>query len=109
MLLKEKKYYKWIVVALLWGVALLNYLDRQMLSTMRPSMQIDIAELQSATSFGHLMAVFLWIYGLMSPVSGIIADREDDVAAAFAAAGLQPVERQQEGDWVALVHRRGTT
>jgi ACS family D-galactonate transporter-like MFS transporter len=38
-------------------------------------MQMDIAELRSATNFGYLMAVFLWIYGLMSPVSGIIADR----------------------------------
>jgi hypothetical protein len=64
-----KKYYPWIVVALLWVVALLNYMDRQMLSTMRPSMQIDIAELQSATNFGYLMAIFLWIYGFMSPVS----------------------------------------
>ena len=67
--------YPWIIVGLLWGVALLNYMDRQMLSTMKPSMQIDIAELQSATYFGYLMAIFLWIYGLMSPVSGIIADR----------------------------------
>jgi len=70
-----KKYYPWVVVALLWVVALLNYMDRQMLSTMRPSMQIDIAELQSATNFGYLMAIFLWIYGFMSPVSGIIADK----------------------------------
>ena len=31
----NKKYYPWIVVALLWGVALLNYMDRQMLSTMK--------------------------------------------------------------------------
>ncbi|MBX2923428.1 MAG: MFS transporter [Chitinophagaceae bacterium] len=69
------KRYPWIVVGLLWVVALLNYMDRQMLSTMKPSMQVDIAELQSATNFGYLMAVFLWIYGLMSPVSGIIADR----------------------------------
>lgn len=38
--------------------------------------------------------------------SGIIADRETDVVAAFEAAGLQPIERMQEGDWVALVHRR---
>lgn len=38
--------------------------------------------------------------------SGIIADREADVTAAFAAAGLEPVERLQEGDWVALTHRR---
>jgi MFS family permease len=69
------KKYPWIVVALLWVVALLNYMDRQMLSTMKPSMQIDIAELQSATNFGYLMAIFLWIYAFMSPVSGIIADR----------------------------------
>lgn len=32
---KLQKYYPWIVVALLWVVALLNYMDRQMLSTMR--------------------------------------------------------------------------
>ena len=68
-------WYPWIVVALLWVVALLNYMDRQMLSTMKPTMQIDIHELQSATNFGYLMAIFLWIYGFMSPVSGIIADR----------------------------------
>lgn len=73
--MKNSKIYPWIVVALLWGVALLNYMDRQMLSTMKEAMQVDITELQSAANFGYLMAVFLWIYGLMSPVSGIIADR----------------------------------
>lgn len=73
--MKKSKIYPWVVVGLLWGVALLNYMDRQMLSTMKNAMQIDIAELQSATNFGRLMAVFLWIYGLMSPVAGIVADR----------------------------------
>ena len=73
--MKKSNVYPWIVVALLWGVALLNYMDRQMLSTMKDSMQIDITELQSAANFGRLMAVFLWIYGLMSPVAGLIADR----------------------------------
>lgn len=72
--MREKRY-AWVVVGLLWFVALLNYMDRQMLSTMKPAMQIDIAELQSATNFGYLMAIFLWIYGLMSPVAGIIADK----------------------------------
>lgn len=67
--------YPWIVVALLWVVALLNYMDRQMLSTMKPSMQADIPELQSAANFGYLMAIFLWIYGFMSPLSGMIADK----------------------------------
>lgn len=71
----KSKSYPWVVVALLWVVALLNYMDRQMLSTMKPSMMLDIHELQSATNFGYLMAIFLWIYGFMSPLSGIIADR----------------------------------
>ena len=69
------KSYPWILVGLLWVVALLNYMDRQMLATMRPAMQMDIAALQSATNFGYLMAIFLWIYGFMSPVSGIVADK----------------------------------
>jgi MFS family permease len=73
--MKSSKNYKWIVVALLWGVALLNYMDRQMISTMRPAMQVDIEELRQATNFGHLMAIFLWVYALMSSFSGIIADR----------------------------------
>lgn len=73
--MKNSKIYPWIVVGLLWGVALLNYMDRQMLSTMKEAMQVDITELQSATNFGYLMAIFLWIYALMSPVSGVIADR----------------------------------
>jgi MFS family permease len=72
---KDRGQYKWAVVALLWVVALLNYMDRQMLATMRPSMQGDIAELQSATNFGYLMGIFLWVYGFMSPVSGLIADK----------------------------------
>jgi len=75
MKLKNNKIYPWIVVGLLWGVALLNYMDRQMLSTMKDAMQIDITELQSATNFGRLMAIFLWIYGFMSPIAGMIADR----------------------------------
>ena len=73
--IQEKKYYPWLLVCLLWFVALLNYLDRQMLSTMRPYMMGDIAELNRAENFGLLMALFLWIYAFMSPISGIIADR----------------------------------
>lgn len=67
--------YPWVVVGLLWFVALLNYMDRQMLSTMRDSMQVNIAELTDAVNFGRLMSVFLWIYGLISPAAGAVADR----------------------------------
>lgn len=64
-----------MVVGLLWVVALLNYMDRQMLSTMRDAMAVDINDLESKVMFGKIMAAFMWIYGFMSPVSGIVADR----------------------------------
>ena len=69
------KFYPWVVVALLWVVAMLNYMDRQMLSTMKVAMMGDIQELEKAENFGRLMAIFLWIYALMSPMAGLIADR----------------------------------
>jgi MFS family permease len=65
----------WLVVALLWPVALLNYLDRQMLATMGMSIKVDIVELQSAEAYGALMGAFLLVYAIASPFGGIIADR----------------------------------
>ncbi len=65
----------WLVVALLWPVALLNYLDRQVLSTLQPAIGADISAVMDSQNFGRLMGIFLWIYGVMSPVSGLIADR----------------------------------
>ena len=90
--MKEKliscKAYPWIVVGLLWIVALLNYMDRQMLSTMRDAMQIDISELESAVNFGRLMAIFLWIYGLVSPFAGAIANRVSRKWLIIASLGV---------------------
>ena len=45
---KTSNIYPWVIVGLLWGVALLNYMDRQMLSTMRIPMMADVRELESA-------------------------------------------------------------
>jgi ACS family D-galactonate transporter-like MFS transporter len=88
MHINQKRWYPWLVVCFLWGVALLNYLDRQMLSTMKSSIMVDIRELESAENFGRLMAVFLWIYGLMSPVSGLIADRIDRKKLIVGSLGV---------------------
>lgn len=73
--MKNWKSYPWIVVGLLWVVALLNYLDRQMLSTMQQNIAADIPALNNAEAFGALMAIFLWVYGVASPFSGAVADR----------------------------------
>ncbi len=38
--------------------------------------------------------------------SGIIAERADEVAAAFESGGLALLERRQETDWVAFAHQK---
>ncbi|MCR5017811.1 MAG: MFS transporter [Bacteroidales bacterium] len=73
--MKKENIYPWVVVGLLSVVAFLNYLDRQMLSTMQAAIGVDIAELQVAQNFGRLMAIFLWVYAVVSPFAGSIADR----------------------------------
>ncbi len=67
--------YAWFVVLLLWPVAALNYLDRQMLSTIRESIRMDIPGIASDQQFGTLMAVFMWVYALLSPLGGFVADK----------------------------------
>ena len=67
--------YAWAVVALLWPVVLLNYLDRQMVSSIRASIRADIPSIANDQDFGTLMAVFMWVYAFLSPVGGFIADR----------------------------------
>ena len=87
----------WLIVALLWVIGLLNYLDRQMLVNMRHSIVSDhslpattaaaalnaapgsagVATWRSMTEaeFGLLSSAFLWTYGLLSPLAGFLADR----------------------------------
>jgi MFS family permease len=67
--------YAWIVVALLFPVALLNYLDRQMLATMKASMVADIPSIANKADWGIVLGSFKWVYALMSPIGGYIADR----------------------------------
>lgn len=63
----------WTIVGLLWVVALLNYLDRQLITTM--SAPIESALHISHAKFGLFSSIFLWVYGLTSPIAGLIADR----------------------------------
>lgn len=67
--------YAWVVVGLLWPVVMLNYLDRQMLSTIRASVRADIPSIANDQDFGLLMAAFMWVYAVLSPVGGFIADK----------------------------------
>jgi MFS family permease len=74
-LLPSSMRYAWCVVALLFPVALLNYLDRQMLATMKSSMVGDIPSIANKADWGLVLGCFKWTYALLSPFAGFIADR----------------------------------
>ena len=63
----------WLAVGLLWVVALLNYLDRQLITTMGKPIKAELAI--GDTQFGLFTSVFLLVYGACSPLAGYLADR----------------------------------
>jgi MFS transporter, Spinster family, sphingosine-1-phosphate transporter len=65
--------FSWWLVALLWVAALLNYLDRQVIFSVFPLLQKEFH--LDNIQLGLLGTVFLWVYGILSPVAGYIADR----------------------------------
>lgn len=65
----------WLVVFLLVPVALLNYLDRQMLAAMKFSVMSDIPDTGSNENWGLMLGQFKWVYAFLSPVGGFVADR----------------------------------
>jgi MFS transporter, Spinster family, sphingosine-1-phosphate transporter len=68
-----KSWYPWLVVAMLWVVAFLNYLDRILITSMRDPLVADFS--LTDAQFGLLTSVFLWSYGILSPFGGFFADK----------------------------------
>lgn len=71
----SRRSFAWLIVALLIPVALLNYLDRQMLAAMKGSIAADIVEAASKENWGIVLGSFKWVYAALSPIGGYIADR----------------------------------
>jgi MFS family permease len=65
----------WMVVALLSPVALLNYLDRQMLASMKFSVMTDLPDIGTEANWGWMLGLFKFTYAGLSPVGGYVADR----------------------------------
>jgi len=65
----------WLVVMLLAPVALLNYLDRQMLAAMKFSVMHDITDIETEANWGRMLGQFKWVYAFLSPIGGYLADR----------------------------------
>ena len=78
----------WLVVALLVPVALLNYLDRQLLASMKSSVMDDIGDIRTEANWGQMLGQFKWVYAFLSPVGGLVADlfgRRYTIAASLFA------------------------
>jgi MFS family permease len=54
---------------------MLNYLDRQMLAAMKTSIAGDIPGISNKENWGLVLAVFKWVYALLSPFGGYVSDR----------------------------------
>ncbi len=62
-------------MALLFPVALLNYLDRQMIAAMKVSVMGDVRGMELEAQWGYMLGQFKWVYAFFSPVGGYVADR----------------------------------
>lgn len=69
----RRKFYLWLVVGLLWVVAVLNYVDRQVIFALFPLLrrQLNLTNVE----LGFLGTAFLWVYGIFSPIGGYLGDR----------------------------------
>jgi len=69
----NRPHYAWLLVGLLWVVAFLNYVDRQVIFSLLPLVEKEFR--LTGAQLGFLSTVFLWVYGLASPFAGYLGDR----------------------------------
>jgi MFS family permease len=65
--------YKWMVVAMLWGICFFNYADRQSISAIFPLLEAEFGFTKS--QLGLIGAAFTWVYALSAPFAGPVGDR----------------------------------
>ena len=72
-LLSDPNKRKWIIVATIFVAIICNYLDRQLLSILKP----EILEHYSITNleYAWIVNIFLICYAIMYPLSGILVDK----------------------------------
>jgi MFS family permease len=63
----------WMLIAFLWFSYLLNHADRQVVYTLFPALQKEFGYRDAVV--GLTGALFLWVYGLCSPLAGVFGDR----------------------------------
>ena len=64
---------EWQLIAFLWFCYVLNQADRQVVYTLFPALQKTFGF--SNAVLGLTGALFLWVFGVFSPIAGILGDR----------------------------------
>lgn len=64
---------KWIVLGMLWLVCMLNYADRQAISSLFPLLEKDFGF--TKTQLGLIGSAFMWVYAASAPFAGFAGDR----------------------------------
>jgi MFS family permease len=73
MIRADSPRYKWILVAILFLAASLNYADRGALTAVFPLLRKDLG--MSDMALAAIGSFFLWSYALFSPLAGYMGDR----------------------------------
>ena len=67
------KNYRWIIVTLLFTGTVINYLDRQVIGLLKPTLELEFN--WSETDFGSLMSAFSFAYAIGLLISGKFIDK----------------------------------
>jgi MFS family permease len=64
---------KWIVLGMLWLVCMLNYADRQAISSLFPLLEKDFGFTKAQLAL--IGSAFMWVYAASAPFAGFAGDR----------------------------------
>lgn len=64
--------HQWVIIALLFAVALINYFDRQSLSVVAPRVQAELR--LNDEGYAHIVSAFLFASAVAYAISGFISD-----------------------------------
>ena len=65
--------YRWVIVGLLFFATTINYLDRQVISLLKPILEKEFSWTES--DYGNIVTVFTFFYGASTLLAGYIIDR----------------------------------
>jgi predicted MFS family arabinose efflux permease len=74
---------EWQLIAFLWFCYVLNHADRQVVYTLFPALQKTFGF--SNAVLGLTGALFLWVFGVFSPIAGVLGDRFSKTAIMLAS------------------------